>query len=383
MPDLIHAVTRRAVLLATVTPLASIFGSGFLILVPVLERSIGALAILGVIGVCTVAWFVGSAIRHIISTVEPLVAADSLDPVTARLERIGDVLIVIAYVISVALYLRIMAQYIVDFLSPGSVDAERVLASAAVIGITAVGVVRGFAGLDILERIALLAVLVITTTLGAAFFFTDAGDLFGQGLHLPPVPHTGLGTALLMVGGILIAVQGFETVRYLGEEYDGPTRIWASRVAQLVSTSIYVGFVAVCTPLMGIGTPAGVDADLLDITERVIAGLAPVLVLGAVLSQLSAATADTAAVGGNLHSLASRVMRGPRAYALNGVAAVALIWTLPTLTIIAVASRAFAAYYCAQCVIALRTSDGALRKLGYGGLAALMAAITLLALPAS
>jgi hypothetical protein len=383
MPVDTRAVDRRTVLAATVTPLASIFGSGFLILVPVLERSIGALALLGVIGVCTVAWFVGSAIRHIISTVEPLAAAERLDPLTARLERIGDVLIVIAYVISVALYLRIMAQYIVSFASPGSVDAERTLASVAVVGITAVGVFRGFAGLDALERIALIAVLVVTTALGAAFFFTDARDLVGGGLHLPPVPDTGLGTALLMVGGILIAVQGFETVRYLGEEYDGPTRIWASRVAQLVSASIYVGFVTVCTPLMGIGTPAGVDADLLDITDRVAAVLAPALVLCAVLSQLSAATADSAAVGGNLHSLASTPMRGPRAYALNGVAAVALIWTVPTLTIIAVASRAFAAYYCAQCVIALRTCQGSVRKLGYGALAMLMAAIALLALPAS
>jgi hypothetical protein len=85
MPGHAPAFSRRSVLLATVTPLASIFGSGFLILVPVLERSIGPLAILGVIGICTVAWFVGSAIRHIISTVEPLVASDSLDPLTERL----------------------------------------------------------------------------------------------------------------------------------------------------------------------------------------------------------------------------------------------------------------------------------------------------------
>ncbi|MEO8092632.1 MAG: hypothetical protein ABI726_07995 [bacterium] len=383
MPSAARAVDRRTVLWATVTPLASIFGSGFLILVPVLERSIGSLAIVGVIGACTIAWFLGSAIRHIVGTVEPLAAAGRLDPATARLERISDVLIVIAYVISVALYLRIMAQYIVNFASPGSVDAERALASAAVVAITVVGVIRGFAGLDALERVALVAVLVLTTVLGGAFFFADAGDLLGQGLQLPPLPDTGLGTALLMVGGVLIAVQGFETVRYLGEEYDAPTRIWASRVAQLVATSIYVGFVAVSTPLMGIGTPAGIDTDLLDITQRVVPVLAPVLVLCAVLSQFSAATADTAAVGGNLHSLASRAMRGSRAYALNGIAAVALIWAVPTLTIITVASRAFGAYYCAQCVIAMRTCDGTARKLGYGALAVLMAAVTLLALPAS
>jgi hypothetical protein len=376
-------VDRRRVLIATVTPLASIFGSGFLILVPVLERSIGSLAIVGVTAICVLAWFVGTAIRHIISTVEPLAERGELDTATKRIEQLSDVLIVIAYVISVALYLRIMAQYIVDFVSDGSVDAERIVASLAVVGITMVGLFRGFSGLDFLERMALIAVLAMTTVLGGAFFLTDASDLIGGDLTIPPVPDTGLGTALLMVGGILIAVQGFETVRYLGDEYDAKTRIWASRVAQLVGASIYIGFVAVATPLMGLGTPAGIDANLIDITDRVVPMLVPVLVLTAVLSQLSAATADTAAVGGNLHSMARRLTRGPRAYALNGVAAVVLIWSVPTLTIIAVASRAFAAYYCAQCVIALRTSDGLPRKLGYGTLAVLMAAVTLFALPAS
>jgi hypothetical protein len=51
--------------------------------------------------------------------------------------------------------------------------------------------------------------------------------------------------------------------------------------------------------------------------------------------------------------------------------------------IVAIASRAFAAYYCVQCVIALRTCNGAARQLGYGALAVSMAAITLFAQPAS
>ena len=75
-------------------------------------------------------------------------------------------------------------------------------------------------------------------------------------------------------------------------------------------------------------------------------------------------------------------MRGPRSFVVTGVGAILLIWDAPTFTIIAVASRAFAAYYALQCVVALRTSDGAARKLGYGALAAILTAITLLAKPA-
>ncbi len=382
MPAPAKPLSRRRVLVATATPLASIFGSGFLIIVPVLERTLGALSVLGAIGVCAVAWFVGTAIRHCVRVVEPLTEAGELDPLTGRLERIADAVIVVAYVISVALYLRIMAAYIIDYaVAGGSTSAERILACATVGLIATVGVVRGFSGLDRLERIALATVLGLTTVLGIAFVIDDGRALLGAGLTLPPVPGLGLGRVLLVLGGIVITVQGFETVRYLGDEYDAETRVWASRVAQLVSASIYVAFVALATPLMGLGTSAGADDTLIQVTDRVAPILALPLVLSAVLSQFSAATADTVAADGNLRGL-TRWMRSPRTYLVSGAAAIALAATVGTFEIIAIASRAFAAYYAIQAVIALRTSRGLPRKIGFGAVAALMGAIALLAEPA-
>ena len=120
------------------------------------------------------------------------------------------------------------------------------------------------------------------------------------------------------------------------------TRIRASRVAQLIAASVYLGFVAVATPLMGLGTEAGADATLLDITDRVLPLLSLPLVISAVLSQFSAATADTAAAAGNLHGLGAALFAG-RAYLLSGVAAIVLCWTVDTLVIVTIASRAFAA----------------------------------------
>jgi hypothetical protein len=78
---------RRAVVLATVTPLASIFGSGFLIIIPILERELGSLAAVGMAGVCLLAWMVGIAIRHNVAVVEPMSSEGRLDKTTARLER--------------------------------------------------------------------------------------------------------------------------------------------------------------------------------------------------------------------------------------------------------------------------------------------------------
>jgi len=76
--------------LATVTPLASIFGSGLLIIVPILERELGAMAALGMAGVCAVAWMVGSAIRHNVGVVEPLAILKTVDG--GRVEVVVDVL---------------------------------------------------------------------------------------------------------------------------------------------------------------------------------------------------------------------------------------------------------------------------------------------------
>jgi hypothetical protein len=45
-------------------------------------------------------------------------------------------------------------------------------------------------------------------------------------------------------------VQGFETSRYLGSEYDREMRVRSCRSSQIVSTIIYVIFVAAATPLM-------------------------------------------------------------------------------------------------------------------------------------
>lgn len=368
---------------ATVTPLASILGSGLLIIVPVLERTLGAASVIGIVAICAVAWLVGSVIRHNVIAVELRESAGTLDRGTHRLGQVADAVIVVAYVISVALYLRIMAQYLVGFFDTGgSILWERVIAVVAVVLIVAIGIFRGFAGLNRLDQVSLSAVLILTMVLGTVLVLRSGANAVAGNLALPPIPELHPITTALVLGGILITVQGFETVRFLGAEYDAATRVRASRLAQLISSFIYIAFVAVATPVMGLGTPDGADTTLLDITGRVVPWLALPLVLSAVMSQFSAAIADTAAADGNLRGL-SRWFTGARPYLIGGGAAALLAATVPTYTIVAVASRAFAAYYAMQAVIAMRTSTGPLRKAGFGLLAGLMIIIALFAAPVS
>jgi hypothetical protein len=200
--------------------------------------------------------------------------------------------------------------------------------------ITLVGLIRGLSGLELLERVALGAVLILVFAIGTAFAGKDASMLAGGSLHLPPVSGAGFGSVLL---------------------------------------------VALATPLMGLGTPSGPDRELLELVERAAPLLVLPLVLCAVLSQFSAATADTEAGVGNLSVLAWRPLTGRRRYLIVGLVAAALAATLGTNVIIVVASRAFAAYYALQCVVALRTSDRLGARIAYGALAIVLLVITLLA----
>lgn len=90
----------------------------------------------------------------------------------------------------------------------------------------------------------------------------------------------------------------------------------------------------VATPVIGLGTSAGPDDTLLNVTSRVVPLVSIPLVISAVLSQFSAAIADTAAAEENLRGL-WHWMRGARPYLVSGAFAIALAATVPTFTIVA------------------------------------------------
>ena len=59
---------------ATSTPLASIFGSRFLVIVPILAGAVGLYSVVAMAGVCALAYAVGSVIRYNINHAEPVLA---------------------------------------------------------------------------------------------------------------------------------------------------------------------------------------------------------------------------------------------------------------------------------------------------------------------
>ena len=136
MPDLNKIVD------ATSIPLASIFGSGFLVIVPILAGAVGPYAVWAMLGVCALAYAVGSVIRFNIEHAEPVLAG-SPGEATLSLERASDFALVLAYVISVCLYIHILSAFVLGGLGADTGINEDLLTTAVIAFITLVGITKG------------------------------------------------------------------------------------------------------------------------------------------------------------------------------------------------------------------------------------------------
>jgi len=372
----------KKLIAATSTPLASIFGSGFLIIVPVLNGAVGPYSVIAMALVCALAYCVGHAIRFNIKNVEPLVEKDEASRRTKLLERSSDLALVAAYVISVCLYINILASFLLGGIGEQYDTAfnEHVI---SVTVIAAIGLVGYFKGLEMLERLEDVGLWVTLLIVGALFVGFGAFDVkaAAAGIEWPTMPSRTWWDIITIVAGALIVVQGFETSRYLGQEYDEETRIKSCRLSQIVSTIVYLVFVALATPLMHFLGDTVKDNDLIMLAGKASLLLPIPLVCAAVLSQFSAAVADTMGGGGNMVEATHDHIDSKHAYLMICGGAIVLAF-FPTLTILALASRAFAFYYMLQCLISMTVAKTGAQKLFFAVIAAVLAFITLFAVPA-
>ena len=201
---------------ATSTPLSSIFGSGFLIIVPILAGAVGPYSVVAMAGVCALAYAVGSVIRFNIKHAEPVLAGTPGEA-TLSLERASDLALVLAYVISVCLYLHILSAFVLGGFHAGTELNKNLLTTAVIVIITVIGVIKGLKVLDVLEQWGLYVTLLIIALLLFGFARYDwTVWQSASGITLvKALKHTPW-EVLTIVAGTLIVVQGFETTRYLG-----------------------------------------------------------------------------------------------------------------------------------------------------------------------
>lgn len=364
------------------TPLASIFGSGFLVIVPVLASAVGPYAVWAMLAVAFVALHTGAIVRHNILCAEPVLAARR-KPVTLGLERLSDMALFVAYIVSVCLYVHILAAFV---LGPLQLDTafNKSLLSTLVIGlISGVGAMGGLRPLERLERWALYVTIFVLVLLLSGFVIHDIGVLRTSGwLELPALPQRSGWEMLKIVAGTLIVVQGFETPRYLGRRFDTWTRIRASRWSQYLSLGIYLAIVGLALPIVPVLNGKYADNSLIRLAAEVSVLLSAPLVAAAAMSQFSAAVADTVAGAANLEEVSGRRMTERIGYLLVGGAAMALAWTGSTFTVIALASRAFALYYLLQCLVAFSVCRNHRERVRFFGVAVALVFVLLFAVPA-
>lgn len=374
--------TLRQVIPAMSIPLASIFGSGFLVIVPVLASSVGPYSLLAMMVVAFVAFQAGAVVRHNILYVEPVLEAGK-NHITLLLERLSSLALVAAYIVSVCLYVHILSSFVLGAFHMDS-DFNKSLLTSLVIGvITVIGVMGGLNPLEKLENWALSLTLAILGLLLVGFASYDMSSYLDVGsFTMPVMPERSLWEMVTIVAGTLIVVQGFETTRYLGRQFDTWTRILASRWSQYLSLTVYIVFVALALPVVTVLNGDYSDNSLILLAAEVSALLVTPLILAASLSQFSAAVADTLAAAENMVEMTHNRVNQRLGYLFVGVIAIALAWSGSTFAIITLASRAFAFYYFLQCIVGFTVCESHCERARLSFVALALLFVLIFAVPA-
>ncbi len=335
---------------ATVTPLASIMGSGFLVSAPLLAGVVGNLAVVCMAALLILAYAVGGAIRFNIRHFEPI--ENSGHGPAQDVAFLSRVVLAGAYFISVTYYLQLLAAFVLNAVGVQSQLAAHVITTTLLVMIGGIGMWRGLNELEAVEKYAVSLNLGMIGALLVALAAYNVNLLLGGDWQLPNISSTIDFHDLRVLLGLLIVVQGFETSRYLGGKHSADQRIATMRAAQLISAVIYVLFVGLATVLFHDGLGADVTA-IIDMTRPVAVVLPLLLFIAAIGSQFSAAVADTSGAGGLIEDITRNKLPTRYAYLLILLVTVAITWETDVNGIIAYASRAFALFYMLQCIVAL------------------------------
>ncbi len=384
------SIRRSRLWTIVVTPLASIIGSGFLVVAPLLYQNFGRYHLLAIVLINVFAISLGWVVSTNIHYFEPLLQNGNGHAKLLRaIERGSSVVLGLSYVISVGFYLSLLSAFSLHALGMESRIGVRLLTTAILVFIGLFGYLRGLHGMESLEKVAVNGKLSVISGLLVALVLS-AGYLRVNGMIRPELASPALSLeSLRILGGMLLIVQGFETTRYLGKDYSAAERNRGMITAQLIAAFIYILFVPLAAPLAVDLTRAADETAIISIVGRAAFGLAPALSIAAIFSQFGAAVADTVGTGGILEQETRGRIRRRVGYLIVTGLAIILIWTLDVFSVLTLASRSFALYYALQAIMATilaydqpEIKHRWTRMILFTLLAMLMLLITIFAIPA-
>ena len=339
---------------ATATPLASIIGSGFLVIAPVLGIIMGKNSLIAIVAIVIFAYLFGSIIRFNIRYLEPLLINSPENRLFNKTELLSEYVLFIAYIISVAFYIRLLSSFLLYGIPGHNEFAAQLLTTFIMCVIAVTGYFRGFNLLEWLEIYSVNIKLAIIAALltGLLYFHFDQGKEFLT-TSFTVNDHT-LIEKLRLLAGMLLVVQGFETSRYLEDEYTCELRISTMKIAQIISGLIYISFIYLSASIFyQFSSEAINETAIISMSEIIAVSLPVMLIAAACMSQFSAAVADTVGAGGLLVENRQHKISPNVAYVIVLIFGIFLIWSVNIFEIITIASRAFGLYYLLQALSAI------------------------------
>ncbi|GAB4169705.1 MAG: hypothetical protein Kow0020_03560 [Wenzhouxiangellaceae bacterium] len=285
----------------------------------------------------------------------PDLESGDLSRLESGMERVSNLALALAYVVSVAFYLRLMSAFALRKFGLNEGVWPDLLTTVILVFIGLTGWLRGLSAMERLEEWSVAVKLGVIVALLSGLAVHDLR--FATDWHALPGASGDAWHIATVLAGLLLLVQGFETSRFIGHEYPAELRVRTMRWAQLASTVIYIVFLLLITPLLGVLDTSQVEETaIIDLASKVAWILGPMLVIAAIMSQFSAAIADTIGSAGLLHEESRGRLAERLTYPLIAAAAAVLVWSANLFEIIALASRAFAFYYLVQTLLAWRLS---------------------------
>lgn len=372
---------------ATAIPLASIIGSGFLVIAPILQMSTGNYALFAMIFLVTTAYLIGSAIRFNIKYVEPKLAAGTLHHMALYTEELSQWALSFAYIVSVTYYLSLFGDFMLRGVHIVDETLSHIITSAVLIFIAFYGNHRGF---NFLAKFEALKLGIIAGLIAGLIWGNY--QAWSQGVwHLMENSPTPSWHEIRMVLGMLIVVQGFETSRYLGEKFPPNLRIRTMRYAQWISGGIYIVYIALMLYYFNYPLPPkGQDTAIITLSKHIAEILPIMLITVALIAQFDAAVADAQGGSGLIHELSKKRVSIGMGYILIAIGGLLIVWTSNVFEIITYASQAFALYYMLQALVASITAfahkdipNRIIKFIGFSFVASLAASVVIFGIPAS
>lgn len=331
---------------ATVVPLANIMDVGFILFAPAIVLLSGFRAPLIMLGICLVAMAAGFAIAYNIRNYEPIEGSGGLPD---RLEETSEWALLGASIVNIAYYTIVLVAVALLPLGVGGGNVENWIGVGVLGAVILVGVSGGMDWLnrqsDRTTAFNLAAVIGIVV----AFLVFNVQDLLGGRWDLG-APATMETDDIRKMIGLFAVVQGFEASRYIGVRFGAERRVRSMRMAQGISTIVFVVFVL---SLLVVFLPPMADADGTAILEAAgEVGGAPLpwlLLLAAIGSQSSAIIGATSSRSDML--VERRVARN-LTFPVILVPAILMVLFVDLNVAVNLASRVFAAFFTIQAVLA-------------------------------